>query len=114
MDLEAPGPSRVASSHIGSAEKSFAKPSHKNIVGSSLGDGSGDDLDDVTLDGQTDDVIGWVFNQFDLLKTSVHLMPNYLFQKSVRSNLKFLQRLILTIILLSYKGERFKSPEEEF
>ena len=44
---------------MGSAEKSFAKPSHKDIVGSSLGDGSGDDLDDVTLDGQADeDVIG--------------------------------------------------------
>ena len=37
LDLEAPGPSRVASSHIGSAEKGFAKPSHENIVGSSLG-----------------------------------------------------------------------------
>ena len=57
--LIAPGPSRMASSHIGSAEKSFAKPSHKNIVGSSLGDGSGDDLDDVTLDDRADeDVIG--------------------------------------------------------
>ena len=58
QDLEAPGPSKVASSHIGSAEKSFAKPSHKNIVGSSLGDGSGDDLD-VTLDDRADeDIIG--------------------------------------------------------
>ena len=37
LDLEAPGPSRVASSHIGSAEKGFAIPSHENIVGSSLG-----------------------------------------------------------------------------
>ena len=61
LDLEAPGPSRLASSHIGSAEKSFAKPSHKDILGPSLGDGSGDDLDDVTLsmDGHTDeDIIG--------------------------------------------------------
>ena len=59
LDLEAPGPSRVASSHIGSAEKSFAKPSHKDIVGSSLGDGSGDDLDDDMLDDRADeDVIG--------------------------------------------------------
>ena len=37
LDSEAPGPSRVASSHIGSAEKGFAIPSHENIVGSSLG-----------------------------------------------------------------------------
>ena len=59
LDLEAPGPSRIVSSHTGSAEKSFAKPSHKDIVGSSLGDGSGDDLDDVTLDDRADeDVIG--------------------------------------------------------
>ena len=58
LDLEAPGPSRLVSSHTGSAEKSFAKPSHKDIVGSSLGDGSGDDLD-VTLDDQADeDIIG--------------------------------------------------------
>ena len=34
--LIAPGPSRMASSHIGSAEKDFAKPSHETIVGSSL------------------------------------------------------------------------------
>ena len=59
LDLEAPGPSRVASSHIGSAEKSFAKPSHKDIVGSSLGDGSGDDLDVTeSMDGHEEDIIG--------------------------------------------------------
>ena len=34
--LKAPGPSRMASSHIGSAEKDFAKPSHETIVGPSL------------------------------------------------------------------------------
>ena len=54
LDLEAPGPSRIVSSHTGSAEKSVAKPSHKDIVGSSLGDGSGDDMD-ITLDDRADD-----------------------------------------------------------
>ena len=59
LDLEAPGPSRVASSHTGLAEKSFAKHSHKDIVGSSLGDGSGDDLDVTdSMDGYEEDIIG--------------------------------------------------------
>ena len=108
LDLEAPGPSRVASSHIGSAEKSFAKPSHKNIVGSSLGDGSGDDPDDVTLDGQTDeDVIGWV-NQFDLLKTSVHLMPKFLFSKVLKVKFENFTKINI------YNNVAIKSPEEEF
>ena len=59
LDLDAPGPSRVAFSHTGLAEKSFAKHSHKDIVGSSLGDGSGDDLDVTeSMDGHNEDIIG--------------------------------------------------------
>ena len=59
LDLEAPGPSRVASSHTGLAEKSLAKPSHKNILGSLLGDGSEDDLDVTeSTDGHNEDIIG--------------------------------------------------------
>ena len=59
LDLEAPGPSRVVSSHTGLAEKSFAKPSHKNILGSLLGDGSEDDLDVTeSTDGHDEDIIG--------------------------------------------------------
>ena len=59
QDLEAPGPSKVASSNIGSAGKSSAKLSSKVILGSSLGDGSGDDLDDFILDDRADeDIIG--------------------------------------------------------
>ena len=46
------GPSRVVSSQIGSTGKSFAKPSSGDILGSLLGDGSEDDLDDFTLDDQ--------------------------------------------------------------
>ena len=54
-DLEAPGPSKVASSNIGSAVKSSAKLSSKAILGSSLGD----DLDDFILDDRADeDIIG--------------------------------------------------------
>ena len=46
------GPSRIVSSQIGSTGKSFAKPSSGDILGSLLGDGSEDDLDDFTLDDQ--------------------------------------------------------------
>ena len=61
LDPEAPGPSRVASPHIGLADKSSAKSSHKDMMGSSLGDGSEDDMDDGTLSmdvGAYEDVIG--------------------------------------------------------
>ena len=51
LPSEAPGPSRVVSSQIGSTGKSFAKPSPRDILGSSLGDGSEDDLDFI-LDDQ--------------------------------------------------------------
>ena len=50
LPSKAPGPSRVVSSQIGSTGKSFAKPSPKDILGSSLGDGSEDDLEDISLD----------------------------------------------------------------
>ena len=46
------GPSRIVSSQSGSTGKSFAKPSSGDILGSLLGDGSEDDLDDFTLDDQ--------------------------------------------------------------
>ena len=46
------GPSRVVSSQIGSTGKDFAKPSPKDIVGSSIGDGSEDDLEDFILEDQ--------------------------------------------------------------
>ena len=52
LPSEAPGPSRAVSSQIGSAGKSFAKPSPKDILGSSLGDGSEGDLEDFILDDQ--------------------------------------------------------------
>ena len=52
LPSEAPGPSRVVSSQIGSTGKSFAKPSPKDILGSSLGDGSEGDLEDFILDDQ--------------------------------------------------------------
>ena len=111
MDLEAPGPSRVASSHIGSAEKSFAKPSHINIVGSSLGDGSGDDPDDVTLDGQTDeDVIGWVFNQFVLLKNFCPSHAQFPFSKVLKVKFENFTKINIYNNFAIF----IKSPEEEF
>ena len=45
VDLEAPGPSRIASYHSGLAGKSRSKASLKDMMDSSLGDGSGDDFD---------------------------------------------------------------------
>ena len=51
LPSEVPGPSRVVSSQMGSTGKSFAKPSSRDILGSSLGDGSEDDLDFI-LDDQ--------------------------------------------------------------
>ena len=78
-------------------------------MGSSLGDGSGDDLDDVTLDDRADeDIIGWVVNQINLLKNFCPSHAQLLFSKSPYGQiLKILQRLIIAIILLS------KSLEEE-
>ena len=52
LPSEAPGPSRVVSSQIGSTGKDFAKPSPKDIVGSSIGDGSEGDLEDFILEDQ--------------------------------------------------------------
>ena len=58
LDLDAPSTSRI-SSHTGLAEKSFAKPSHKNILGSLLGDGAEEDLDVTeSTDGHDEDIIG--------------------------------------------------------
>ena len=65
LDLETPGPSRNASSHTSLTEKSFYKSSHKNILGSLIGDGSEADLDVLeSTDGYDEDIIGWVSNQF--------------------------------------------------
>ena len=59
LNLEAPSLSRAASYQSGLAEKSCSKSSHKDIVGSLLGDGSGDDLDITeSMDGHNEDIIG--------------------------------------------------------
>ena len=61
LDLETPGPSRIASYHSGLAEKSCSKSSHKDVMGSTLneGDGSGDELDITgSMDGHNEDIIG--------------------------------------------------------
>ena len=59
LDLETPGPSRIASYHSGLAEKSCSKSSHKDNVGSLFRDGSGDDLDITdSMDGHNEDIIG--------------------------------------------------------
>ena len=59
LPSEAPGPSRVVSSQIGSTGKSVANPSPKDILGSSLGDGSEGDQDDFDiLDGGESDQVG--------------------------------------------------------
>ena len=58
LDLDAPSTSRI-SSHTGLAEKSCTKPSHKNILGILLGDGSEEDLDVTeSTDGHDEDIIG--------------------------------------------------------
>ena len=52
LSSEAPGPSRVVSPQAGSSGKNLAKPSPRDILGSSIGDGSEDDLEDISLDDQ--------------------------------------------------------------
>ena len=59
LPSEAPGPSRIVSSQIGSTGKSVANPSLIDILGSSIGDGSeGDQEDFDVLDGGESDQVG--------------------------------------------------------
>ena len=60
VDPEAPGPSsRIASYHSGLAGKSRSKASYKDMMDSSLGNGSGDDLDITgSMDDHNEDIIG--------------------------------------------------------
>ena len=49
---DAPGPSKAVSSQAGIAGKSLARASPRDILGTSMGDGSEDDLGDLSLDDQ--------------------------------------------------------------
>ena len=50
LPSEAPSSSRMASPQEGSFGKNLEKPSPRDILGSSIGDGSEDDLEDISLD----------------------------------------------------------------
>ena len=49
---DAPGPSKAVSSQVGSSGKKSARASQRDILGTSMGDGSEDDLGDLSLDDQ--------------------------------------------------------------
>ena len=52
LPSDVPGPSRVVSPQDGSSGKNLAKPSPRDILGFSIGDGSEEDLEDISLDDQ--------------------------------------------------------------
>ena len=49
---DAPGPSKAVSSQVGISGKKLARTSPRDILGTSMGDGSEDDLGDLSLDDQ--------------------------------------------------------------
>ena len=50
LPSDVPGPSRVVSPQDGSSGKNLANPSPWDSLGMSIGDGSEDDLEDISLD----------------------------------------------------------------